>query len=419
MCDAALTQATGRSAPSEAPAGAHAGLSGASTAGLVTAVAHLERSVAVAEEAGRDAEAARAGQALAFLKVLALGRAALGAMEDAAVAARTGADAVLAIDAQAALGRAYLLVGNPAAAHEQFTASLVAARSRRDREGLTHAHIGLGRARVALGRYVDADASLQQGLDLAGRVGERHAEAVALVGLGESARVRGEATGSRDFLSRAAEMARANDHVYPLGLALVGLGRLGLDEGDAEAAQSNFEEALATARAGCLPYLLVPSLCGLAALASHPSTAESMLGEALSAAQRWGDWSGEALAFEQSARLSRAQGDLRRAAVRHRHALSLRLRVGDPAAIATSLEAIAHLCAAEDDPAVSARLLAAAETLRTCHGCARPRSAVAEHEGALESVRGVLGDQRFDAEWRQGAAMSIRSAVSLANEHRG
>ena len=358
---------------------------------------------------------AGASESPAFLRVLALGRTAVGELETAVAVALASRDSGRAVDAQVALGRAYLLVGEPAAAHDQFAQSLKGAGDARAGDAQAQALIGLGRARVALGRYGEAAASLREGLQLARAMCEFHATALALAGLGECARIQGDHTTAQQWFSEAANRARAGDHPYPLGLALVGLGRIALDEGDPVGARACFEEAIGAARAGPLAYLLAPCLCGLAAVEDDTPTAQSLLGEGLGAAQRWGEWPGEAFAFEQLARLSRKQGDLDRATARHRCALALRARIGDPAAIATSLEALAVLFADEDDSSVAVRLLAAAESLRVRHGCVRPLSTAGEHEWALESARRVLGDERFDAESNQGAAMSTSSAISLAD----
>lgn len=399
----------------QAQALAGAGLTDASMARLVDAVTHLQDSVDAAEKGGETSQAARARESLAFVKVLALGRTALGELESAVAAALATGESGGAVDAQAALGRAYLLVGEPAAAHEQFAQSLVGARDAKARDAQAQALIGLGRARVALGRYGEAEASLGEGLQLARSMCEFHATALALAGLGECARIQGDHTTAQQRFSEAAKLARGGPHPYPLGLALVGLGRIALDEGDPAEARACFEEAIGAARAGPLAYLMAPCLCGLAAVEDDAPTAESLLGEGVGAAQRWGEWPGEALAFEQLARLSRKQGDLKRAAARHRHALALRARIGDPAAIATSLEGLAVLFADGEDASVAVRLLAAADSLRVRHRCVRPLSAAGEHEWALQSARRMLGDERFDAEWSQGATMSTRSAISLAS----
>lgn len=394
---------------------AGAGLTDASMARLVDAVTHLQASVEAAEKGGETAQAARARESLAFVRVLALGRTALGELESAVVAALASGDSGGAVDARAALGRAYLLIGEPAAAHEQFTQSLKGARGNRTRDAQAQALIGLGRARMALGRYGEAEASLREGLQLARAMCEFHATALALAGLGECARIQGDETTAQQRFSEAADLARRGPHPYPLGLALVGLGGIALDEADPVGARACFEEAIRAARSGPLAYLLAPCLCGLAAVEDDPRTAESLLGEGVGAAQRWGERPGEALAFEQLARLSRKQGGLRRATARHRHALALRARIGDPAAIATSLEGLAALFTDAEDASVAVRLLAAADSLRVRHGCARSLSAAGEREWALHAARRMLGAERFDAEWTKGAAMSTRAAISLAS----
>jgi ATP/maltotriose-dependent transcriptional regulator MalT len=180
--------------------------------------------------------------------------------------------------------------------------------------------------------------------------------AVALTRLGECARVRGQTSiAERSFL-HAAELGRAHHHPYPLVLALLGLVRIAQDQGEDGAAEVAFAAAVYTARAHSLRFLLAHCLCGLAEVAAEVATPRRLIEEASAEARAWGDTIGEALALESSARLRRRDGDVKGAAFRHRQALRLRAQVGDPAAIADSLEALAGLAAYKEDFSIAARL---------------------------------------------------------------
>lgn len=397
---------------------AAAGMTKAEAGDLAGAVALLEESLAAARDAGDAVGTARAEMSLAFLRVLSCGHPPLVAALEAAVGhARETASRSLVVDALAASGHAHLLVGSPGGAHEDFSESLELAGRDSDEVGQAHALVGLGGARMALGRYDDGEAALRQGLELARAAGEVQAAAEALVWLGESARLQGGAGVAESWFRQAADLAGAADHPSPKAMALIGLGRVGAGHDDPAAARAHFEAALATADA--VSYAVASCLCGLAEVAVDASTARLLVGRALSAAQRCGDKAGEALAFEHFARLSQVLGDLRGAASRHRQALVLRARIGDPAAIASSFEALARLAAAREDHVIAARLMGASEALRERIGCVRVLSQNDEHASAVQSVLHAVGEEAFDVERQQGAALSLKAATAFAARHGG
>jgi len=387
---------------------------------LATARARLEESVAVAEEAGDEEQAATAGRALAFVELLADGPArGLPMLQVAVAEAREAADPSLLIDALTDLGRAHLLGGEPAVAYDHLAESLALSRSRGDEAGEAQALVGLGGAKLAMGDYGEARASLEAGLEQARELGELHAVGVALARLGECARLRGEAAMARSWFAQAAEVARNGDHPYPLVLALLGKGRVALEHGDPGAAQRIFQEAVLIARQRSVAHLVAPCLCALLEGPTDPLTARRVVDEATAAAGQWGDKIGEALALGASARLSRINGDGRAAAPRLREALLLWAEIGDPAPMADSLEALATLAADHGDFTRAARLLGAAEAVRGRHGCVRPGCRHEEHASALESVREPLGEESFATEWGRGAALSTQEAVAYATSHEG
>jgi DNA-binding CsgD family transcriptional regulator len=232
--------------------------------------------------------------------------------------------------------------------------------------------------------------------------------------LGESARRQGELAAGDVWFSRASELAERARFAYPLALARLGLGRIAIEQNDATSARANFEAALTAARTGPFPSLLTPCFCGLADIAADIMSARSLIGQALATAQRCKDKAGEALAFERQASLNQRQGDMRAATTRHRQALVLRARIGDPAAIADSLEACAALAAARDDFDVSSRLLGAVQAVREKHRVARSGSSAGEYRLLVESAREALGDERFRGLWEEGSNLSLRDAVSYA-----
>jgi ATP/maltotriose-dependent transcriptional regulator MalT len=359
-------------------------------------------------------EAAGAAQALAFVRVLVEGRTALPHLEAAAERAGALGDPFLLVDAFANVGEAHLLLGETTIAAAEFAQCLEVAAAHGDETGEVHGLVGLGGARLVLGRYDEADETLRPAVQRAGELGESHVRALALARLGELLRLRGDLAGAERWFSDAGALARGSDHPLPLVLALVGLGRLAHEGGDASAAYSQFESAYRIARSMPLAPLVAPSLSGMAATTADPMRARSLAGESLRVAQRHGDRVGEALAFELMAQLTWRRGNRLATALRHCRALELRAAVGDPAATAGSLEALAILAAARSDLVMSARLVGSAAALRVRHGCARSALAAEEYAATVDFVRLGLGEKAFEAEWRTGAALSMQAAVKLA-----
>jgi DNA-binding NarL/FixJ family response regulator len=65
-------------------------------------------------------------------------------------------------------------------------------------------------------------------------------------------------------------------------------------------------------------------------------------------------------------------------------------------------------------PALSARLLGAAEGLRELAGAAWPAFVDADCERSSDRARAVLGIERFAAEWARGRAMGAAEILGLA-----
>jgi DNA-binding CsgD family transcriptional regulator len=84
-----------------------------------------------------------------------------------------------------------------------------------------------------------------------------------------------------------------------------------------------------------------------------------------------------------------------------------------------TLECLARLAAADGNCQYAARLLGAAETIRQRMGHARLPMYQPGYDAVLSSVRGVLGQNDFDAAWSEGTALSTEEAVAYAQRGRG
>ena len=278
--------------------------------------------------------------------------------------------------------------------------------------------VGLGVAQVQQGRYGDGEAALGRGCEMSRALGEAHAAGMALGWLGESARLQGAAALAGSWFAQGVELAGKAGHPHPLSLALLGLGRLAVDAGDLVGAAGSFDAALVAARTGPVPPLVAPCLFGLAEVAPDHGNRRRLLDEALTVAGRCGDRTGEASALHGLGRLNQVQGHSTSATRRYREALRLRARVGDPAPIADSIEALTSLAAGRGDFLAGARLLGTAESLRVGHGCSRVAGRD-DDQALVAAVRAGLGDEAFAAARHQGAALSPEAGVASVVKHLG
>jgi DNA-binding CsgD family transcriptional regulator len=95
---------------------------------------------------------------------------------------------------------------------------------------------------------------------------------------------------------------------------------------------------------------------------------------------------------------------------RFEEGLEIASQLGDPMLESACLEGLAHAYG----PALAARLLAAAESLRERAGAAWPAFVQADFECSADSARNALGEERFAAEWARGRTMPVTRTVGLA-----
>ena len=67
------------------------------------------------------------------------------------------------------------------------------------------------------------------------------------------------------------------------------------------------------------------------------------------------------------------------------------------------------------DAEQAARLFAAADTLRTAIHIPLPSPERPEYDRAVALVRTIMGDAAFEAAWRDGALLTLETALAAAN----
>jgi len=106
------------------------------------------------------------------------------------------------------------------------------------------------------------------------------------------------------------------------------------------------------------------------------------------------------------------QGDYERAETVFRQSLASRRQGSQPYGIAANLERLGQLRAAMERPAAAARLLGAAEGVRTCIHTPVPPREQPTHNRTVAALRACLGDAAFSAAWSEGQAMDLDDLVA-------
>ena len=242
-----------------------------------------------------------------------------------------------------------------------------------DRGSLAPARLGM----VACEQGDDARATTvwEECLSLHRALGDREGVAVALLGLADVARDRGDPAQVRALCGAALPVFHALGARWAIGFALNDLALADYQEGNAEATAARAAEGVALFRD-------VQSASGLAeALATR--------GYALAAQD---DAEGARAALSESLRLAWAEGPRW--------------------LVATDLEGLATIDAAQGQAERAALLLGAAGRLRLTMGAPLPPSWRAGYERTISSVRAQLSAAAFGSAWADGEGASLERIIA-------
>jgi tetratricopeptide (TPR) repeat protein len=275
----------------------------------------------------------------------------------------------------------------------------------------------LGRLAMLQADYERAGSALGEARDVFRELGADDGAMRCMWELGFVALVAGDYERSRGLYEESLAIARALGDDGAASRSLAGLGRALLEGGDAEAARAPLRESLAIRRAREAPRDTANSLSLLgrcALLAGDFNEARASLDEAVALARELDDQLrlAEALYFLALVELERGGPGSADALLEER--LLLCRDLGDRLGIAECLDAEARTAAAEERDDEAARLLAAAEKLRSSVGARAWPFELARREATLELVRQRLGDQAFADATLDGSALSTDQGVTLA-----
>jgi tetratricopeptide (TPR) repeat protein len=190
-------------------------------------------------------------------------------------------------------------------------------------------------------------------------------------------------------------------------------------QGNQEQGRALLEQSLALARGPeGNPNLMAFILHSLGELTHQQGDlvqARTLLEESLELRRSLGDTLVMADALADLGEVVHAQGDDDQALAFCREGLQLSRSAGARRIMAACLESIAGI-AVRERPHLSARLLGAAAALRDADGTPATGRERATADRTLAAAREALGDDAFDAAWREGRAMPPEQVVAEATD---
>jgi len=261
--------------------------------------------------------------------------------------------------------------------------------------------------------YAVAVSHLQRGLDQCRECGDEAGVARALAALALARTRAGDLAPALHLADEALAAYRRLNDEPGVGRSLETLGRVLWIQGDYELARTRLQESRDVARRLGAREIVARASQGLGwvALADGDlERANALLEESLAEFRELGDrwWALRGMCG--LGHVAARQGGHATARLRFAQGLEIARDLGDPMLEAGCLEGFASA----HGPALAARLLGAAESLRERAGAAWPAFVHADSERSADRARRALGDERFAAEWAQGRAMGAAEILGLA-----
>ncbi|HET9651863.1 MAG TPA: tetratricopeptide repeat protein, partial [Usitatibacter sp.] len=265
--------------------------------------------------------------------------------------------------------------------------------------------------------FAHALALYEQSISIRRELGDVFGIANVLGNLGELAREQGDYVRAVALMREALALQRELGDRLSIALSLNNLGIAACDQGSLDEAESLLTESLTLFRQAedrRNAALTLANLGNVERLRHHDDRARNLIEESLSICQSLGDIQSLGYARLYQGLVAYDQGRAAEAERMLRDALTSLRATGSKTLIARCLEALSRITYGTH-PASALRVLAAMGALRATIGA--PQSPVERGvcSRLLEDVRAVLGDERFQTIWAEGAAFSLDDAVAEAS----
>lgn len=380
-------------------------------------------------------EAVSIGRASSNPRTLALGLHALGwndavsgrqearaHLEEAADVARDAGDLYSLGFALSALGFLLFVVGETQLARRTLDEALIVGRRIGHLAATHQALTYLGLLQSSVGEYDRAEATLEEGMRVSRELGDLYFLSMQSSFLTEALISSGRFEAARRIAADSQRWAREANSGPMIAVNFAFEGMLDAHVGDLDSAMRHLDQALEFMRAGgygwATPQWLVLEGSVLL-LKGDLDGAGDRFARALELARETANALALAQALQARASLARLLGDVGSADGDEHEALEVSIRCGLVPAAIDSIEALAGTAAGLGRSLDAARLLGAAESKRRAISYVRAPMRAPVHAADVQAVREALGEESFEAAWREGEAMTFEQAAALAGKGRG
>ncbi len=290
--------------------------------------------------------------------------------------------------------------------------SLALFREIGDTQGMGDATFHLAHVAFARWDLAAARSLFEESLVLLRETGDKTLTAWALNALALVVLYQGEYARVHPLAEQGVEMFREVGDTTGVAMALMTLARVVFWQGDFVRAQTLAEKGLALARETGITSAeaLALALQGEIALAQSETTTARLLIE--QSHTLWQEVANQGMLASTRALLGKvlaAQGDHTAARTMYEESLLRGLAVVD---IASTVEGLAFVVAAQGETTWAVRLLAAAAALRDSLGAPLPAVSRADYERSVAAARAQLGEQAFAVTWAEGRGMTWEQALA-------
>jgi predicted ATPase/DNA-binding CsgD family transcriptional regulator len=278
---------------------------------------------------------------------------------------------------------------------------------------------GAGLIAIVLGDYPTARTELEESATLWRTLGDRRGLATALRELSLVTYAQREFILAQRYGEESVALYRELDNQLGLTLALETLGSALAVQGDQRTARALFEEELALCQALGNTGSLSGAIVGLGWIAGQQGdyiTARAHVEQALAIRRELAETWMIAEALNLLGEVDQRQGKLEQAHNRYVEGLMVGRDLGDKGCMAHILHNLGSLAQANGQLERAVRLFAVATMMRNLAGGSVYHTLIglADQEHAIATVRAMLGEDVFAAQWAAGQAMTLDQAIAYA-----